>query len=238
LAYLHTHQPFPDVRCKAPEVPHGLCQVLARGAEKDPRRRYQSGMELMAALDTLALDALLGAPGQSASSLPRALPAGWPFSVGPRAKPRGLAGVLWSRWFWMAALWSLVVVVLTLSIRSQFSSDEPDELLARMSAVVLPAADPVITDAVKKAAKRLDIKIVDSTTDPADAGLGKFFVKLAYRSTDMTVTAELLCRTRTGRFVTVWSRSKAVLHPESLAAGANEIFDQFVEDVENARSRN
>ena len=60
LGYQHLHEPFPDPRQVVPGLPDGVCRILARGSQKDPAKRYQSGDEL-----TAELDALLESPQES-----------------------------------------------------------------------------------------------------------------------------------------------------------------------------
>jgi urea transport system substrate-binding protein len=54
LGYQHRYEPFPDPRQRVPDLPQAVCRVLARGAEKDPADRYQTAVELIAALDELS----------------------------------------------------------------------------------------------------------------------------------------------------------------------------------------
>jgi serine/threonine protein kinase/predicted RNA-binding Zn-ribbon protein involved in translation (DUF1610 family) len=60
VMYQHLTQPPADPRQYMPRLPDGVCAILARGTQKDPSARYQSGAELIS-----DLDALLAAPPQT-----------------------------------------------------------------------------------------------------------------------------------------------------------------------------
>ena len=60
LGYQHTHEPLPDPREHAANLPDGVCRVLAKAAAKDPADRFQAAEELVA-----ELDALLQSPAES-----------------------------------------------------------------------------------------------------------------------------------------------------------------------------
>ena len=53
LGYQHRYEPFPDVRRLVPDLPPAACRILARGAAKEPEKRYQSAAELIAELEKL-----------------------------------------------------------------------------------------------------------------------------------------------------------------------------------------
>ena len=76
LTYQHCHEPFPDPRQLVPALPGRVCRILARGSQKDPAGRYQSGEELVA-----DLEALLASPQEPLVSHP------------PRQQLPSLAGV-------------------------------------------------------------------------------------------------------------------------------------------------
>ncbi len=68
LGYLHAHEPFPDARQFASDLPERLCDVLKRGSQKNPDQRYQSAEELISDLDAL----LSGPPGAATHDSPTA----------------------------------------------------------------------------------------------------------------------------------------------------------------------
>ncbi|MCY2992924.1 MAG: protein kinase [Planctomycetota bacterium] len=81
LGYQHRYEPFPDPRQKIPNLPDGICRILARGSAKEAEERFQSAEELVSELDVLLAcptDSLtfgspweqLGAPAGSALSPP------------------------------------------------------------------------------------------------------------------------------------------------------------------------
>ena len=53
LGYQYRYEPFPDARQLAPDLPQAVCRVLARGAAKEPEKRYQSAVELVAEMESL-----------------------------------------------------------------------------------------------------------------------------------------------------------------------------------------
>jgi hypothetical protein len=60
LGYQHTHEPLPDPRQLVPDLPNGVCRILAKGASKEPDKRYQSAAEMQE-----ELEALLASPADS-----------------------------------------------------------------------------------------------------------------------------------------------------------------------------
>ena len=78
LGYQHTHEPLPDPRQRVPDLPDGVCRILAKGASKEPDERYQSAAEMLE-----ELEALLASPQESlvfdfvkdTGPLPRSTPA-------------------------------------------------------------------------------------------------------------------------------------------------------------------
>jgi len=142
LWYQHGHEPLPDPRQFAPDLPDAVCRILLRGAEKDPAKRYQTAEELMA-----DLDAVLGASGESLSSISTwaalsPLPVAPPVSEGktssrlsPGAQPSGafarLRGYVtwppkfppWPRWVALAAGAGgvfLLGVIITITIKFEW----------------------------------------------------------------------------------------------------------------------
>jgi WD40 repeat protein/formylglycine-generating enzyme required for sulfatase activity len=72
LGYQHRYEPAADPRHWVPEIPEGVCRVLARGMAKHPDQRYQSCEELLLELDALlsplpAADALESPCGSAAA---------------------------------------------------------------------------------------------------------------------------------------------------------------------------
>ena len=63
MGYLHRHEPFPDPRDSVPDLPDRVCQLLLRGAAKEPAERFQNAGEMIS-----QLDALLAAPEASLAS--------------------------------------------------------------------------------------------------------------------------------------------------------------------------
>ena len=53
LAVQHQCTEFPDPRKYIPDLPDGICRIMARGAAKDPLERFQTAEELVTQLDVL-----------------------------------------------------------------------------------------------------------------------------------------------------------------------------------------
>ena len=53
VLYRHVHEALPDPRCVVPDLPDGICRILARGSQKEPAERYQSAEEMLADLDAV-----------------------------------------------------------------------------------------------------------------------------------------------------------------------------------------
>jgi predicted Zn finger-like uncharacterized protein len=51
LGYQHRYEPFPDPHKLAPKLPDSVCQIVMRGAAKEPKDRYGSAAELLRDLD-------------------------------------------------------------------------------------------------------------------------------------------------------------------------------------------
>jgi WD40 repeat protein/serine/threonine protein kinase/formylglycine-generating enzyme required for sulfatase activity len=60
LGYQHRYEPFPDPRQSCPDLPDGVCRMLARGSQKQPTDRYRTAAELVT-----ELEALLSSPDES-----------------------------------------------------------------------------------------------------------------------------------------------------------------------------
>lgn len=53
LGYQHRYEAFPDPREHVPDLPDGICRILAHGSAKEPAERFQSAEDLVAELDVL-----------------------------------------------------------------------------------------------------------------------------------------------------------------------------------------
>lgn len=53
MLYRHVHEPFPDPRRTVPHLPDQVCWIMARGSQKDPAGRYQTGEEMLADLEAV-----------------------------------------------------------------------------------------------------------------------------------------------------------------------------------------
>jgi formylglycine-generating enzyme required for sulfatase activity/serine/threonine protein kinase len=67
LGYQHRYEPFPDARILVPDLPVAVCQVLAKGSQKEPSQRYRTAGQLIAALDGLEFAALAESDGLGAA---------------------------------------------------------------------------------------------------------------------------------------------------------------------------
>ena len=78
IIQLQAHAPPPDLRARAPWIPPGVAQVLARGLSKDPAQRYTSAVDLVQAVD----EAWRGGP-----ELAHVTPRSQPPAVNPTTSP-------------------------------------------------------------------------------------------------------------------------------------------------------
>ena len=81
LIAAHLRDVPPDVRSLDPRIPDSLAHIVARLLEKDPARRFQTALDVRAAL----VDAGAHAPTQPGPSVPRVVPAPTPRFTGPEA---------------------------------------------------------------------------------------------------------------------------------------------------------
>jgi serine/threonine protein kinase len=63
LGYQHRFEPFSDPRRLVPDLPKAVCQLLIKGSQKEPSKRFQSAKQLIAALNGLDFSALVEADG-------------------------------------------------------------------------------------------------------------------------------------------------------------------------------
>ncbi|NQT89416.1 protein kinase [bacterium] len=71
----HVHQPLPSLQNLAPDLPHSLSDVLEKLMAKQPERRYQTGDELIADLNTVRTDIGQAVSSQETRVAPRLVPA-------------------------------------------------------------------------------------------------------------------------------------------------------------------
>jgi len=53
LGYQHRYEAFPDPREHVPDLPDGICRILAHGSAKEPAERFQDADELVSQLEVL-----------------------------------------------------------------------------------------------------------------------------------------------------------------------------------------
>jgi hypothetical protein len=128
LGYQHTHVPFPDARQLRPETPDAVCQIIARGTQKDPSQRYQAASELVAELDSL-LAAAGSVSGQSSGAvLPGPVATAESESAGHKRPPRDRR-LLWGAGMAAALVCGVIIYITSQGRTTKIELDDPDAIV-------------------------------------------------------------------------------------------------------------